>query len=279
MQRELNIRDPENAILLQAYEQDNYYYIDTDIDSDICYIFFSSNGLYYPNTEEVFRTQIVEKDRYEWKWVARNSMIYNRAGRVIFVRDIYKCWYVKGINSRTNTIDKTLELLKELTEGYRVITVGSSAGGYMAVLSAVKLNAVFCFNFSGQYHISRERDNPYCDLAELLKSYSGKIFYFVPAHHEADQNEHMSVQSLECIRSFLFNDDKHASTMLTGNMCYIVDRDEEYLIHLYERYCGKEIDKLHFLFVTVPFRHIFGILFKEIRGFLVRKLDKHWNGI
>lgn len=279
MQTELNIRDSENALLLQAYEQDNYYYIDTDTDSDICYIFFSSNGLYYPDTEEVFCTQIFEKDRYEWKWVARNSAIYNRAGRVIFVRDIYKCWYARGINSRVDTIDRTLELLKELTEGYRVITVGSSAGGYMAVLSAAKLNAEFCINFSGQYHISREFGNPYDDLVVLLKDYVGKIFYFVPAHYEPDQKQYSSVRTLDCLKAFLFDDDKHASTMFTGNMCYIVDRDEEYLVHLYERYYGKEIGKLHFLFVTVPLRYIFGILFKEVQGFLVRRWGKHWNSI
>ena len=279
MQKEFDIRDFKNKILIQAYEKDNYYYVDTDADTNICYIFFSSNGLYYPNTEEVLREQIFEKDRYEWKWVAKNSSVYNRAGRVIFVRDIYKCWYSRGISHKVNTIDKVLELLKTLTEGYRVITVGSSAGGYMAVLSAIKLNAEFCFNFSGQYHISEDLGNPYLDLTDLLKEYNGNIFYFMPVHYEADRKEFLSVENIKCIKTFGFNENRHASTMLTGNISYIIDKEENELIELYERFCGKEINKLHFLLMTVPFKYIFSVLYREIRGFAIRKMGRHWNGI
>lgn len=279
MEKELDISDPQNALILQAYEKDNYYYVDTDVDSDICYIFFSSNGLYFPNTEEVFQSQILEKDRYEWKWVARNSKVYNRASRVIFVRDVYKCWYTRGINSCADTIDKTLGLLKELTKGYRVITVGSSAGGYMAVLSAVKLNAEVCFNFSGQYHISEKLGNPYYDLTGLIKEYKGNIFYFVPAHHETDQKEYLSVRDNSCIKLFLFDDDKHAATMLTGNMCFIIDKEEDALLSHYRKYAGKEIGKIEFLFHTVPLRKSLWVIALEVKGFLIRKLGNHWNGI
>ena len=58
-QIEFNYRDPQNKLILKVYEQDNYIIYDTGADSDICYVFFSSNGLYYPETAEVFRNEII----------------------------------------------------------------------------------------------------------------------------------------------------------------------------------------------------------------------------
>lgn len=276
---EFNICDPENEMLLQAYQKENYQCIDTGVVSDICYIFFSSNGLYYPDTKEVFEEQILQKDRYEWKWVVKNSQILNIAGRIIYVRDIYKRWYTKGINTKTDTIEKTIELLKKLTDGYRVITVGSSAGGYMAVLTATKLKAKFCINFSGQYVISRELCNPYTDISGLLKKYTGSVFYFFPAHCEDDIKQYNFIKNINCVNSFLFNEKKHASTMLTGNMSYIIDKSESELLQLCKVYTQHEISKLDFLFKTVPKSKAVGILEKELKSFFIRKMGKHCNGI
>ena len=64
---EFNYKNPQNEQILKVYEKDNYLMYDTGVDSNTCYIFFSSNGLYYPETAEVFQKEIVEKDRYEWK--------------------------------------------------------------------------------------------------------------------------------------------------------------------------------------------------------------------
>lgn len=276
---ELDILDLNDEVLVQAYDGRNYQVIDTDTDSKICYVCFSSNGLYYPNTREVFEEQILIKDRYEWKWVVKNSNIPDIAGRIIYVRDIYKIWYSKGINSEVDTIDKTLDLLKELTAGYQIITVGSSAGGYMAVLTAIMLNAEYCFNFSGQYHISEHLNNPYYNLGALVQGYKGSIFYFLPAHWDADRKDYESVKGAECIKAFLFNENKHASTMFTGNMSCIIDKKKEDLLLLYKKYNGREINKFVFLLQTVPYGKIFGILKREIEGFLIRRKGKHWNGV
>ena len=274
-----DIWDPQNEIVLKIYEKDNYEIYDTGADSDICYIFFSSNGLYYPNTREIFEKLIVDQDRYEWKWVVKNSSIPNIAGRIIYMRDIYKQWYSRGINKREDTIDKTLKRLEELTKGYRIVTVGSSAGGYMAVLTAIKLKAEYCFNFSGQYQIPANLGNPYFDLCTMLQNYAGRIFYFLPAHCEADRKEYKSVQDVECVKAFLFNDCKHAATMLTGNISYIIDRKQEDLLLLFEKNDGKEINKILFLFQTVPFCKIFAIMMKEVKGFCVRRMGRKWNDV
>ena len=123
MTEKFDIWDSENEVILKAYAGDNYQCIDTGVKSDICYIFFSSNGLYFPNTREVFEEQIFLKDRYEWKWVVKNSKIPQIAGRIIYVRDIYKSWYSKGISCNINTTEKTLDLLRTLTDGYQIITI------------------------------------------------------------------------------------------------------------------------------------------------------------
>lgn len=277
--KEFDIWSPKNELVLQAFRGDNYQCVDTGIQSDFCFIFFSSNGLYYPNTKEIFEEQIIKKDRYEWKWVVSHSKLPQYAGRIIYVRDIYKEWYSRGINDKADDIDKTLDLLRKMTEGRRIVTVGSSAGGYMAVLSAVKLGAEYCLNFSGQYCISNELNNPYKDLAEIIRDYKGKIFYFVPAKCEADQREYQHVKGIECIKAFMFNDTKHASTMFAGNMSYIVERSEEELSALFYKNRGEEINKLIFLLQTVPFYAVFHVLWKEIKGFIVRRTRKHWNGI
>lgn len=276
---EFDIWNSQDEIILKAYEKDNYQCVDTGIESNICYIFFSSNGLYYPDTREVFEEQILNKDRYEWKWVVRNSQIPNKAGRIIYVRDIYKQWYSRGINKRANTIEKTLKLLNQVTKGYQIITIGSSAGGYMAALAAIKLNAIFCINFSGQYLISRELNNPYFTLTDMLREYKGKIFYFVPAYCENDKVQYKLVENMECMKIFFFNEDKHASTMLTGNMSYIIDKSEEYLLRLNAHYASQKINKFAFLFYTVPIHKIVSVLKAEIKGFFIRKMGRHYNGV
>lgn len=268
-----------DEMLVKAFQGDNYQCFDTGIDSRICYIMFSSNGLYYPNTREVFEDTILKKDRYEWKWVVNNSHIPQIAGRIIYVRDIYKCWYTKGINVRDNTIDKTLELLEELTRGYQVVTVGSSAGGYMAVLTAIKLKAAYCFNFSGQYSIADNMGNPYYDLTEMLQDYKGEVFYFFPIGCEMDKRHFESVRHIKCVKAFQFADSKHAATMFAGNMCFIVDKSKDEMLRLYQKYAGKKINKVMFLLRTVPFNKIYGIVKKEVQGFLIRRSGKHWTGV
>lgn len=126
--------DEHNSLLMEQYQKDNFRVLDLDAKKKTCFIFFSSNGLYFPNDVETFQQTVVEKDRYEWENIAQSSLIRRFAGRLIFVRDLFKAWYVTGINARVNSIDKLIAMLKDLTEGYEVITCGGSAGGYMSTL-------------------------------------------------------------------------------------------------------------------------------------------------
>lgn len=259
----------------EAYKGDNYQCIDTGTESDICYIFFSSNGLYYPDEKEVFEREIICKNRFEWKWVVKHSDILKKAGRIIYVRDIFKDWYSLGINEEINTIDKTLELLRDLTEGYRIVTIGSSAGGYMAVLAAVRLQALWCINFSGQYRVDTTVQKEYQDLSGMIGSYKGQIFYFVPICSQQDLEQYELIKGLSCIKTFCFTGRKHADTMLTGNMAYVIDKDQEELLRLYKHYVGRKIGKVGFLFYSVPISGIIRIVPKEIKGFIERRIKRY----
>lgn len=257
-----------------AYEGKNYQCIDTGTESDLCYIFFSSNGLYFPDEKEVFDRVVTRGDRYEWKWVAAQAGIPGKAGRIIYVRDVFKDWYSLGISKEVNTLDKTLDLLRVLTEGYRVVTVGSSAGGYMAVFTAVKLQAAWCVNFSGQYKIKADVRQEYRDLSGMLGEYNGMIFYFVPVYSEQDLEQYKLVKDMTCVKIFHFTGRKHADTMLTGNMPYVIGQDKEEMLRMYKHYAGRKIDKIRFLFYSVPVAGILRMAPKELKGFVYRRIGK-----
>lgn len=70
-----------------------------------------------------FKTSLIEKNRYEW-----TNYHLSCAEKEIFIRDIYKSWYVTGINVNLDTIDKMVQFLKKETEGLKTILIGSSLG-------------------------------------------------------------------------------------------------------------------------------------------------------
>ena len=116
---DLRLWDSPNSLVEGIYSTDNYEVIDYD-NGKICYIFFSSNGLFFPDTISQFKETIIDKNRYEWKRMATGKEIISKSGRHIFVRDIYKQWYTKGISNTVNSIDKMIPLLKALTEKNRI---------------------------------------------------------------------------------------------------------------------------------------------------------------
>lgn len=141
----------DSDIVNQVYnEKDNYIieYNETG-DKKYCAVYFSSNDIYYPNNEEIFRKRIIEKDFFEWY----NTRI-KKAYKHIFVRDVFKQWYLCGINSNINSQEKLFDFLKKETFGYNIINVGSSAGGYAAILYGSLLKAEKVLAFNPQFEIN-----------------------------------------------------------------------------------------------------------------------------
>lgn len=147
-----DIRDSNR--LKKALEQDNYKILYNSLgEKDECIIFFSSNNIYYPNTQDQLEDTI-EKNKFEWENIAKSKSILTKYGKMIFVRDMWKQWYINGINQKIDSVEKVIEFLRTETENMRVTTVGNSSGGYMATLVAQKLNAKMAYCVSGQFDIA-----------------------------------------------------------------------------------------------------------------------------
>lgn len=166
----------DSDIVQQVYnEQDNFLIeYDNQGDKNWCAIYFCSNDIYYPNTEEIFRKRIVEKNFFEWY----HSRI-NRASKHIFVRDVFKQWYLMGINAKINTPEKLTEFLRKETEEYNIVTVGSSAGGYAAILYGSLLNAKYVLAFNPQFELKSLLKNSSESINPIIfrKKESRNIFY------------------------------------------------------------------------------------------------------
>lgn len=131
------IGNPELFELLREYHKgDNYQIINNpNSESNTCYIFFSSHGLYLTKKPQEVQ-QILDSDHYEWTSIAGNKRLLEKAKKIIFLRDVYRGLYLYGINDEINTVDKIKEFLLKETEGMDVILAGSSGGGYMALVMA-----------------------------------------------------------------------------------------------------------------------------------------------
>jgi hypothetical protein len=143
----------DSPIVQNAYrDMPNYKIkIDPSGQKDLCVIYFASHYIYNPNEETAFKRDIVTKDKFEWYETTIKS-----AGKHLFLRDIQKQWYLTGINAHINNPDSLLAFLKTETAGFRVITVGSSAGGFAAILYGQQLGAEQIFSFNGQFEVNSQ---------------------------------------------------------------------------------------------------------------------------
>ena len=142
----------DDAVVKECYDGDNYLIVtDASQHSNVCAIYFSSHDIYYPNRREVFVERIVRKNFFEWY-----KQRIPGAKKHIFLRDIHKQWYLSGINSRINTPEKILDFLRRETTGFRIVTIGSSAGGYAAVLYGSLLEAERILTLNGQMELGTQ---------------------------------------------------------------------------------------------------------------------------
>jgi len=140
----------DHPFVRSHYRDQNNFKVEYDEsgDKEVCAIYFSSHNIYYPNTIEAFTESILNADKYEW-YKTRVKV----ASKHIFLRDIQKQWYIDGISEKYDSIDALVDLLRDLTHGYKTIWIGSSAGGYAATLFGNILHGERIFSFNGQMEI------------------------------------------------------------------------------------------------------------------------------
>ena len=267
MEKEEKFLQNSNEIIRQAYKALNYRIVETSARTNNAIVFFSGNGLYFPNTKEVFENVILNSDRYEWENIAKNKKMRKYYKLIIFVRDIYKQWYIDGINTEINTRDKVIEFLCKETKGYKVSVCGNSAGGYMAVLCGVKMNAEKIFSFSGQFDImdkisnenplifQHKDDGKYFSLISLIsgsKFPDERIFYFFPGKSDADNRQYELIKNT-CINTFRIDEAEHGKTIDSYCYPFLLTAKKEKLIKLAEAHKGKTIQKKIVSRRIVPF--------------------------
>jgi hypothetical protein len=250
-----DIWSEDNDFLNEDYKKSNIKIkTNNKAKSNICLIFCSGNGLYFPNTEKEYINKIRKNDRYEWENIAKNRMLQKYVAKMIFIRDIYKQWYVTGINFQLYNIDILVEYLRKETIGYQVVTVGNSAGGYMATLLGVLLNAFRIITISGQYNLwgfinnknnknlflekykECEIQSKYYDLRMLLKNSTVPVLYFFPCNCREDVEQYEIVKEYDNILPFLINSNQHGAGVNSVHYPFLFTCNSKELEKIYLRY-------------------------------------------
>lgn len=247
-----------------VYDMDNYIIdISGDKKDGLCVVYCSSSGLYYPNTKDEFKRVFIDhQDRFEW----RNHRIRG-AAKTIWIRDITKEFYVKGISSRINNIDKLIGFLKEQVNGYELITVGSSGGGYIAALLGCVLNAKKVYCFSGFFNLNIidqdtwplifelgnfDEYNKWYRIDKLIEKSVTEIFYFYPCLLQDDCKQASFVEKLENVRTFCFKSSIHGIPFRDKFHIPVLNRvlnlPQERLRKLHSHYNKKYISEIGWAF-------------------------------
>lgn len=233
-----------NVFVEKAYSGDNYRIVSTKANNKKAIIFFSGNGLYFPNTEEVFCDVVVKNDRYEFQNIGTDKVVLKAYEKIIFVRDIYKQWYINGINEKCNSIDKTIDFLRNLLVGYEVVTCGVSAGGYMATIVGIGISAKSIVNISGQWKLNPDaivyrkyvETNKYemINLCSVCEN-KDRIFYFYPAKSKQDIEQYEYVKNaLEHV--FAIDTDIHGVLLRVETFPHLFASDRAKIIKVCELY-------------------------------------------
>lgn len=236
----------EGKIYEKAYNLDNIeIFDDPTVTEGLCAVFFSSAGLYYPNTENELEKSVLKANRYEWK-KARLPFVK----RYVYIRDVSKTFYLLGINRQISSIEDTLNKINEITNGYKVICIGSSAGAYFAALIGSMLeNCTYVLEFSGYYNLNildekkwpvinelrkNKTLNQWYDIKPIIEKRDCEIFRFYPTELEEDRNQTKHIQNCG-VKIFPIESRKHGIPFYKTELYYLLTLDKESLMQVYQK--------------------------------------------
>jgi hypothetical protein len=270
--------------ILEAFKNDNYLVeYDDNAKLNTCVVYFSSNEIYYPNTSQAFAYSIIQRNKYEWR---RNR--FPGARKHIFVRDIKKQWYIDGINNEIDEPKKILEFLRIETKGFEVITIGSSAGGYAAILfgSLLKCKKIFAFNAQFNLNLIVENSTPnvnpvlfankfnndksvYFDLSNYVYP-SNNIYYFQSSasRFDIEQYNSLSNDAKSQIKIIRFKTSNHGFPFLRLNINQVLNLRTKDL----ERYIGNNFHPITFSIQLIGIQKTIKFVFQTI----IKRLQKKY---
>jgi len=218
-----------------AYQNLDNYLIENDTkdNTNICAVYFSSNYVYFPNTEANFNKSIVVGNKFEWY-----NLRHPKARKHIFIRDIKKQWYLHGINSKIDSLELLAKFIEKEIQGFETYFIGSSAGGYAAVLLGSMLNVKRIYSFNNQFYLTdllktstslvdpiifREQFNSKISKFFNIKSYisnPSSIYYFHSNKSKWDLRQYEEVKDLK-MNVISINTKIHGVPLLKNNLNYI----------------------------------------------------------
>lgn len=268
-------------LLKSVFEsQDNYKIIDNPkaTEPDLAVIYFSSNGWSSPKNAATR----VSDDYYEFH---RNQV--KRAGRHIYIRDVSLAFYLQGINPQINSIDKLLEFLQEKTKGYKkVVTLGVSSGGYLAMIAGSYLKAQYAISFSGQITLQHymdylkqlpswinwqsSSDQKYFDIAELVNDGNIPVYHFEAIRCAADIPNWQTMLMLPNARVFSIDNEYHGTSINAVCTGIVVNQKQAELEKVYQQFQGGTISEWQINSALLSFKQLCAVYFKKMRKSLIK---------
>lgn len=240
------------ASLRKQYAENNYYESPLAA-NNYFYIFPSSNGLFFPNEHDSFKEIVVEKNKFEWRSIISEI---NLNADYIFLRDIHKQWYLRGINTKINSIASIVDFIKSKTNGRKIRAVGSSSGGFLSTIIGLELGAEYVLSFSGQFQLTAtakddpvenpwvvgSSDNIYFSLEHLfLKNISTPVFYFVGDKSITDIPDLKFARRFRNIYTFILDSEVHGVPFAPFVLKYLLLKNVDELVALHERFDGRVV--------------------------------------
>lgn len=261
---------------------DNFIVKEHKNDGKKCLILCSDNGLFHPFTEQSFLEKIIESDKYQFLRITDEDIFEKTFARIIYIRDIWRSWYLLGLNEQIDTIDKIIDKMRELTDGYETIVAGVSSGGYMSTILGCKLNAKAIFSFSGQFcltpwlkarmfpgYVNDSKRNKYFDIVSLVQKSNVDIYYFYPFYSKIDSQQVAYISQfndIDNLHIMSFDHGKHGRVVTPHTFKYLFCMDNSKLNKLFDSYKGKKVSRYSF---TIRVGGVAGF-FDCIKGFLHR---------
>ena len=211
----------------------------------------------------------------------------NQYRKAIFIRDIRKTWYIDGINSNINTIEKIYEMLKvEVKGASEVICIGNSSGGYAATLFGILLGAHRIFSISGFFEIESESNYPenialreannniekskWFHLRPLLMNSKIPLYFLYPKNCPLDRGQAKIAEQFHSVRSIAFGGKTHGLCAFPFNYPWLFISNQIDLDKLIKLNKNKLWTKLEFSIRLIGFYKTFIYLFNLNRKKIIK---------
>lgn len=106
------------------------------------------------------------------------TKLYTEQVDLIFYVDLYQVWYHKGLQGITNNIPETSEYLKKIVVNYeQVVFMGTSSGGYAAILFGSLCNVSNVIAFKPQTIVKNPIDQKYQNIKPYINNGTQYLIY------------------------------------------------------------------------------------------------------